>query len=59
MATVRIIHIPFAEMKQEFRRVLLKVGFAADRADQLAGLRTDLDLNPIGEPLVGDAGPDD
>jgi 3-dehydro-L-gulonate 2-dehydrogenase len=36
VATVRIIHIPFAEMKQEFQRVLLEVGFTADRADQLA-----------------------
>jgi 3-dehydro-L-gulonate 2-dehydrogenase len=33
MATIRI---PFEDMKQEFRRVLLKVGFAPDRADQLA-----------------------
>ena len=30
------ICIPFENMKQEFRRVLLKVGFTSDRADQLA-----------------------
>ena len=35
MATIRIT---FEDMKQEFRRVLLKVGFTASRADQLAGI---------------------
>ena len=35
MATIRI---PFEDMKQEFRRVLLKVGFTPDRADQLADI---------------------
>ncbi|MBN1993858.1 MAG: 3-dehydro-L-gulonate 2-dehydrogenase [Anaerolineae bacterium] len=33
-----MIRIPFAEMKQEFQRVLLNVGFTADRADQLANI---------------------
>ena len=35
MATIRI---SFEDMKQEFQRVLLKVGFTANRADQLAGI---------------------
>ena len=32
------IHVSFENMKQEFRRVLLKVGFASDRAEQLANV---------------------
>ena len=31
-----IIRIPFEAMKQEFRRVLVKIGFGPERADQLA-----------------------
>jgi 3-dehydro-L-gulonate 2-dehydrogenase len=31
-----MIRIPFAEMKQEFQRVLLKAGFTPERADQCA-----------------------
>ena len=30
--------VPFAEMKQQFQTVLLKVGFAPERADQLASI---------------------
>lgn len=44
MATVRI---PFEEMKQEFRRVLLKAGFTPDRADQLADVFTQNSLDGV------------
>ena len=44
MATIRI---SFERMKQEFERVLLKVGFTVDRADRLAGVFTQNSLDGV------------
>ena len=41
------IHVPFEHMRQEFRRVLLKAGFAADRAEQLADVLAQNSLDGV------------